>query len=660
MASRGMLLVRSTRALIVLVVLSLLTSCTTGSSPSSGHPTTAVPPSTSGSSPATANTCDGYGAGGWSFAAEASDNDGLVLTGARLGPRQLVQQISVPYIEVTADWQGTGQHEMRRFELTRTPGSGHTGVSTALMTGNVVCQGSGTNSISASAEYVVQGLPSGMTILVWQSYRFDSGTVGCEPSEKLPCNRFWPTVEWGANAPAAGFLQSVRIIQRLQFDPDSGSAVAANIYRDRNRKGALLTGMSVQTLGRGSLKKETTQLVISSGRRIPKPLADGCSPACTWDSVHLTDRPSTSSPGDNPFDPTPGCSECVHVHWAWGTASNTICKGKGIAGCPHVIGTPFTDGRPEIVAGSPQTAYLSVVRYSPDPDEIDPVLVKPTTPAQTRTCPTGGYQCLVTTSQSLAHGQDVLFWDMTSTGTPTPGAIVINGTTMATGDAAWPQLTNFKHGGDGSMFFAPARILTPAASHISIAPAAPADALHYPRYSSLGSQERWVLPVRITYTCADEATTQGPFWLAVNTDRSAILNADPATGAEPGNPAYVTVRAGTTPATGTVALGDRVTTMQCHSSRLPLTLTTYIEFSHPPTSVDLEGLTLLGAPDGTADFDAWDPPPAPAAPQPSPSPTVPAQDARTRTSSSPSRRGGSTTRTSLREWESPWPPPVAG
>ena len=231
--------------------------------------------------------------------------------------------------------------------------------------------------------------------------------------------------------------------------------------------------------------------------------------------------------------------------------------------------------------------------------------------------------------QSLAHGQDVLFWDMTSTGTPTPGAIVINGTTMATGDAAWPQLTNFKHGGDGSMFFAPARILTPAASHISIAPAAPADALHYPRYSSLGSQERWVLPARITYTCADEATTQGPFWLAVNTDRSAILNADPATGAEPGNPAYVTVRAGTTPATGTAALGDRVTTMQCHSSRLPPTLTTYTEFSHPPTSADLEGLTLLGAPDGTADFDAWDPPPAPAAPQPSPSPTVPAQDADT-------------------------------
>ena len=242
---------RSTRALIVLVVLSLLASCTTGSSPSSGPPTTAAPPSTSGPLSATANTCDGYGAGGWSFAAEASDNDGLVLTGARLGPRQLIQQIRVPYIEVTADWQGTGQDEMRRFELTRTPGSGHVGVSTALMTGNVVCQGSGTNSISASAEYVVQGLPSGAKILVWQSYRFDSGTVGCEPSEKLPCNRFWPTVEWGANAAAAGFLQSVRIVQRLQFDPDSGSAVAADIYRDRTAESAALTRTSVETLGRG-------------------------------------------------------------------------------------------------------------------------------------------------------------------------------------------------------------------------------------------------------------------------------------------------------------------------------------------------------------------------------------------------------------------------
>ena len=156
---------------------------------------------------AAADICDGYGAGGWSFAAEASDNDGLVLAGARLGPRQLVQEISVPYIEVTANWQGTGQYEMRRFELTRNPNSGHADVGIALMTGGVTCQGSGTKSISASAEYAVQGLPAGVTILVWQSYRFDSGTTGCEPSEKLPCNRFWPTVEWGANKAAAGFLQ---------------------------------------------------------------------------------------------------------------------------------------------------------------------------------------------------------------------------------------------------------------------------------------------------------------------------------------------------------------------------------------------------------------------------------------------------------------------
>jgi hypothetical protein len=67
--------------------------------------------------------------------------------------------------------------------------------------------------------------------------------------------------------------------------------------------------------------------------------------------------------------------------------------------------------------------------------------------------------------------------------------------------------------------------------------------------------------------------------------------------------------------------------MECPSSLQPLTLTTYIEFSRPPTSADLEGLTLLGAPDGTADFHAWDPSQAPAASPAAPSPTVPAQDA---------------------------------
>jgi hypothetical protein len=218
--------------------------------------------------------------------------------------------------------------------------------------------------------------------------------------------------------------------------------------------------------------------------------------------VHLTDRASTSSPGVDPLDPTPGCSECVHVHWAWDSSTNSICHGKGIFGCPHIVGMPFTDGRPELVDGSPQTAYLSVVRYSPDPAEIDPV-------QPTRECPAGGYQCLLN-NQSLANGQDVLFWDMTSTGSPAAGAIVINGITMATGDAAWPQLTSFKHGGDGSMFFAPARILTPSASHLADA-AAPADAIHYPAYSPLGAQERWVLPARITDACPVKSTIQGPF-----------------------------------------------------------------------------------------------------------------------------------------------------
>jgi hypothetical protein len=617
MAFHSKRLVRSSRALIVLVLLAFLPGCTGGdfASHSSALPTTPAPPAATAPSLGAADTCDGYGAGGWSFAAEASDNDGLVLTGARLGPRQLAQEISVPYIEVTADWNGTGQVAMRRFELVRNPGSGHAGVGTALMTGDVTCQGSGTQSVSASAEYVVQGLPSGVTILVWQSYRFDTGTTGCEPSEKLPCNRFWPTLEWGANAAAHGFLQSVRIVQRLQFDPDSGNSVAADIFRDRTSVSAALTRTSVETLGRGALKTETQQLVISNGTRIAKPLAGSCSPACTWDSVHLTDRPSTSSPGVNPLDPTPGCSECVHVHWAWDRSTNSICHGAGIQGCPHVVGTPFTDGRPELVDGSPQTSYLSVVRYSPDPAELDPVSV-PSAP----TCVNGGYECLVN-SQPLAQGQDVLFWDMTSTGSLSPGAIVINGITMATGDAAWPQLTSFKHGGDGSMFFAPARILTPSVSHLSVAAAAPADAIHYPAYSSLGAQERWVLSVRITYTCTAKAATQGPFWLALDTDRSALLNADPATGAEPGDPAYVTVRAGTTPTTGTVALGDTVTTMECQNSHLPLTLTTYIEFSRPPTSGDLAGLTLLGAPDGSADFTAWDPTALPAATSPPAAPS---------------------------------------
>ena len=153
----------------------------------------------------------------------------------------------------------------------------------------------------------------------------------------------------------------------------------------------------------------------------------------------------------------------------------------------------------------------------------------------------------------------------------------------------------------------PARILTPIASDLTVAPAALSDAIHYPSGSSSGSQEQWVLPVNITYSCTKKSTTQGPFWLALNTDRSALLNADPTTGAEPGTPAYVSVRTGTAPATGPVTLGGAIATMECQSSPGPLTLTTYLEFSRPPTAADLAGLTLLGAPDGTSDFIPWNP-----------------------------------------------------
>jgi hypothetical protein len=375
--------------------------------------------------PGLGGMCVGQGAGGWSFSAKVSSTDGIIIEGASLGSRWLAQGMSVPYLVITADWGLDWISFARQAELTPKDGEYH-----GLLTSRLIrfdCRWTGEDSIGVDATYSINGLPPGVDMWVNQSYRFDHPKVGdqCEPTGMLACARFWPTVTWGVDQSPTlprPFLRTVEVVQRLAFRPDAGARSRGDIFRDRARGGGYATRSAVETLGSGgSMKYEDRVPAIVGGRRIQDE---------TWDSWHQTNRDKTSAPGIRP--PRPGCAECVHMHWAWGGAVKNQF--------PY-----FTDGNPQILEGSQQTAHIAVVKDSPLLEEIDPWR--------------GGYQWLIDErgkDRELRESHPVVFWEMSSPGTGVAREKrVIAGRLFPLADAAWPQLPHTLHGGNGSMFFAP-------------------------------------------------------------------------------------------------------------------------------------------------------------------------------------------------------------
>ena len=83
------------------------------------------------------------------------------------------------------------------------------------------------------------------------------------------------------------------------------------------------------------------------------------------------------------------------MHWAWGDLSNIGCGG----------GQCWVDGKPEILDGSRQTSYISIVRYN-GVAEIDPWQGDPNNDE--------GYEQLIDQKESAASRLDnrpVVFWD---------------------------------------------------------------------------------------------------------------------------------------------------------------------------------------------------------------------------------------------------------
>lgn len=596
----------------------------------------------------TTRTCFGQGAGGWAFWARTDTPYGLAVYDPRLGPRYLATSLLTSYIEITADWADTGLLSTERVALGESL-SPLFDLPAPILIG-FSCRTGSSDSIGVSATYNIEGLPHGVRMWVQQSYRFDHPRPGdyCEATGKLICARFWPTVTWGADDTTGGtrpFVHDVRIVQRFGFEPDALVRGAGDIFHDEAGAATLSSGIS--------MKYEDRVRAIVKGQRIVKTvstvkrtLGKGDQTPFTWDSYHQTERDALGGPGTNPLSLSPGfhpgCSECVHVHWAWSRTSsaakvvNKILKGQN----PLSF---FSDGKPEILDGSKQTAWIAVIKQSDQERDIDLarkpegycwLLDNPGTctgagvhssdAARLRGCLTfsKGNECgdpakrRVDAKEPLAV-RPVMFWD---TDMPWDGPkgvtltdVSLDGAPLSArfthGDAAWPQLSNKKHGGNGSMFFAPARLLGRPARWMVDSYMATDPRWVSVTYLSAGLAPRlpagYVLPVAISFTppsCGTHAPP-GPYWIAVDTGNGQrLLNPSGIYSDAPGGTPYVTLVENDRFTPGNPPRFDTdkrygpyealLTGLYCHS-----TAYAYLVFAQPPTS-DNVSLTLLGPPNG--------------------------------------------------------------
>ena len=386
--------------------------------------------------------CTGNGAGGWKFRAHVSGSDGLVLDESSFEGRVFSKAMSVPYLE--GMWTDDSSRNPRlrheeRLELTSDPSL----VNTVKIRGRAIvgstlvgleCVGSGSGDIFARATYAVNDFVYGgkgpRYLKVTQEYRFRGIDAAhpCEPSEKLSCARFWPSLKYSYGGPRSCAGQSgrpvrcgrmfagIRTVQRMEFRPDNEPNGAIDAYYDRNKIQSVngVSNLVVDTKGsNGSMRFEDVDQAIVDGRR------------GDWDSLHQSPRSATTGP--NPFKFTPGCAECVHMHWAWGKSVNALNR---IINHLDPRSPNWTDGRPQILDNSTQDADFGVVRNEDKDFERDPAVLN------------GGWRTLIDrkgSAESQLRGYTpVVFWEMNST---------------AGTDATFPILPDYKHGGNGAIFF---------------------------------------------------------------------------------------------------------------------------------------------------------------------------------------------------------------
>lgn len=272
----------------------------------------------------------------WSMDVEVSADSGLVLKNVRLNGRYMAERISVPYFWLLTAGEPESNQMGVRGELRP---NGGMSLHTRLVYYNV--QTTNTKHV-IEAKYIVDQIPyaSQDCILVTQRYEFYAPVPGdnCEPSSSLACARWKPIIQYNFRSGNGNQLKSIRFAQRFHFQNNGAVGNTVGLFRDCN----VSPFVSGCALGLGGLlfydksnpvEFSLTERVIENGKD-----------AGTWDNVHLTFNDYVDEPLVSP-----GCPECVHLHWRWGW---------------H-LGAAFGGGKPLIPYGSNQDVDIGIVRFVP-------------------------------------------------------------------------------------------------------------------------------------------------------------------------------------------------------------------------------------------------------------------------------------------------------
>lgn len=304
----------------------------------------------------------------WTVSYAVSQNDGLVVKDVSLGARYMASQISLPYYTLLGDQDEV----LHRCELE--PNNPDRPCGSRLV-------GFKSFDDAVEATYVVGNLVGNDGCLkITQRYEFSpeydptgDPENACEPTATLPCAKFRPLVTYEfLERPTSVPNLGVNTVQRLHMitSPDQGSVFGnfSLLSRDCDSVTCALLSVGSGIVPYGKTVAKYGPL-FASGYSQPKEVEARAIQAGaagevdnyhqTYDTHVMTPMPTLPNPLDSPGCKavTPGCPECVHIHWRWTTLVN---------GC----GAQFGGGLPLIPPGSFQTVDVAVGLFHPG--ENDP------------------------------------------------------------------------------------------------------------------------------------------------------------------------------------------------------------------------------------------------------------------------------------------------
>src|SRR5258708_15247026 len=343
----------------------------------------------------------------WTIASGTfSAQDGFVLNAVQLGSRLMANKMSLPYLIIQRDPAGSVAQKL--------PGSLHCSLSPNSSPACAESQTSRSQLFAFNyypsdgdrfilqAEYLLDRLDgdhdqdstkADSCVLVTQHYEFwREGYDAPEASDELSAARFKPIVSYQYYSDTGPAFKSPNTAQRFQFEPTAfqfnstttpptftypaSSSEIGTFFKDCDASDFVFhlfcfvdysgghVDAGVITPDGNPIPNEITVRVVQDGQQpghfVPfSTTGDPRSPLDRADNLHLRSfaGATTDIAGPTPSG-HPGCPECVHIHWRWGsvlTRSNPIGA---------LIVSPRFDnngGNPMIPTSSNQDVDLGVV-----------------------------------------------------------------------------------------------------------------------------------------------------------------------------------------------------------------------------------------------------------------------------------------------------------